>query len=152
MTRLARWRAHRPSQVHVNARTDEMLSIYVMLGRKAVRRSTLCPTQRLASAEMKTSARRLGRHWLHDIGGEGMGAFDTRYHTTSIEGLEVFYREAGDPANPTLVLLHGFPSSSHMFRNLIGSLADRFHMIAPDHIGFGRSAMPSVDEFSYSFD
>ncbi len=81
-----------------------------------------------------------------------MNAFDTRYRTATIEGLEVFYREAGDPANPTLLLLHGFPSSSHMFRNLINSLSDRYHLVAPDHIGFGRSAMPSVTEFTYSFD
>lgn len=81
-----------------------------------------------------------------------MNAFDTRYRTATIEGLEVFYREAGDPANPTLLLLHGFPSSSHMFRNLISSLSDQYHLVAPDHIGFGRSAMPSVTEFTYSFD
>ncbi|WP_027332018.1 alpha/beta fold hydrolase [Mycolicibacterium tusciae] len=52
---------------------------------------------------------------------------------------------------PTLLLLHGFPSSSHMFRNLIESLADSYHLIAPDHIGFGQSSMPSVHEFNYSF-
>ncbi|MCV7156660.1 alpha/beta fold hydrolase [Mycolicibacterium brisbanense] len=81
-----------------------------------------------------------------------MAAFSTRYHTVTIDGLDVFYREAGDRANPTLLLLHGFPSSSHMFRNLIDSLSDSFHLIAPDHIGFGRSSMPTVDEFTYSFD
>lgn len=81
-----------------------------------------------------------------------MNAFATRYHTVTVDGLDVFYREAGDPANPTILLLHGFPSSSHMFRNLISSLSDRFHLVAPDHIGFGRSASPSVDEFTYSFD
>ena len=71
-----------------------------------------------------------------------MSSFDTRHRTATIDGLEVFYREAGDPDNPTLVLLHGFPSSSHMFRNLITELADEYHLVAPDHIGFGRSAMP----------
>jgi pimeloyl-ACP methyl ester carboxylesterase len=76
---------------------------------------------------------------------------DTRYHTVNVDGLDVFYREAGDPSNPTLLLLHGFPSSSHMFRNLIESLADSYHLIAPDHIGFGRSSMPTVHEFNYSF-
>lgn len=81
-----------------------------------------------------------------------MSAFATRYHTVNVDGLEVFYREAGDPANPTILLLHGFPSSSHMFRNLIASLSDSFHLVAPDHIGFGRSATPPVDEFTYSFD
>lgn len=81
-----------------------------------------------------------------------MPSFTTRFRTASIAGQEIFYREAGDPAHPTLVLLHGFPSSSHMFRNLIAELADRFHLIAPDHIGFGHSSMPAVDEFDYSFD
>lgn len=81
-----------------------------------------------------------------------MSAFATRYQTVTVDGLEVFYREAGDPANPTILLLHGFPSSSHMFRNLIASLSDSFHLVAPDHIGFGRSAAPSVDQFTYSFD
>ena len=73
-----------------------------------------------------------------------MNVFGTRYKTATIEGLEVFYREAGDPSNPTLLLLHGFPSSSHMFRNPINSLADAYHLVAPDHIGFGRSAMPTT--------
>jgi pimeloyl-ACP methyl ester carboxylesterase len=81
-----------------------------------------------------------------------MNVFATRYKTATIEGLEVFYREAGDPSNPTLLLLHGFPSSSHMFRNLINSLADEYHLVAPDHIGFGRSAMPTTTQFTYSFD
>ncbi|MEU8122493.1 alpha/beta hydrolase [Spirillospora sp. NPDC049024] len=76
----------------------------------------------------------------------------TRHHTITIQGLDVFYREAGDPANPTLVLLHGFPTSSAMFRDLLRDLADDYHLIAPDHIGFGQSAMPAVDEFDYGFD
>jgi pimeloyl-ACP methyl ester carboxylesterase len=74
------------------------------------------------------------------------------HRTASVDGLDVFYREAGDRANPTILLLHGFPSSSHMFRGLIPALADDYHLVAPDHIGFGRSAMPLVDEFEYSFD
>jgi pimeloyl-ACP methyl ester carboxylesterase len=78
--------------------------------------------------------------------------FSTRYRTATIDGLDVFYREAGDRSNPTLLLLHGFPSSSHMFRNLINSLSDRYHLVAPDHIGFGQSSMPSVTQFTYSFD
>ncbi|MGB3483697.1 MAG: alpha/beta hydrolase [Mycobacterium sp.] len=81
-----------------------------------------------------------------------MSEFDTRYRTANIDGLDVFYREAGDRSNPTLLLLHGFPSSSHMFRNLISSLSDQYHLVAPDHIGFGRSSMPSVTQFNYSFD
>jgi pimeloyl-ACP methyl ester carboxylesterase len=78
--------------------------------------------------------------------------FATRYRTVTVEGLEIFYREAGDPSRPTLLLLHGFPASSFMFRELIAALADRFHLIAPDHVGFGRSAMPAVDEFEYTFE
>jgi pimeloyl-ACP methyl ester carboxylesterase len=81
-----------------------------------------------------------------------MTAFATRFKTTTIEGWEVFYREAGDPTNPTVVLLHGFPTSSHMFRTLMAELSDEYHLIAPDYIGFGNSAAPSVDEFDYSFD
>lgn len=75
-----------------------------------------------------------------------------RYRTVEIDGLDIFYREAGNPDNPTLLLLHGFPTSSHMFRNLIPDLADEFHLIAPDYPGYGFSSMPSVDEFEYSFD
>ena len=74
------------------------------------------------------------------------------YKTVEIDNVEIFYREAGDPANPTIVLLHGFPTSSHMFRNLIPMLADRYHLVAPDYPGYGFSAMPAVDEFDYSFD
>lgn len=74
------------------------------------------------------------------------------HHTVQIQGQDVFYREAGDPARPTVVLLHGFPTSSAMFRNLIPALAADYHVIAPDHIGFGQSAMPKVDEFDYSFE
>lgn len=76
----------------------------------------------------------------------------TRHNTVQIQGQTVFYREAGDPNAPAVVLLHGFPSSSAMFRNLIPALAEEYHVIAPDHIGFGQSAMPQVDEFDYSFD
>lgn len=81
-----------------------------------------------------------------------MTAFSTRYRTATIDGWEVFYREAGNPDNPTLVLLHGFPSSSHMYRNLIADLSDTYHLIAPDYPGFGNSAAPSVAEFEYSFE
>ncbi|MFI8914326.1 alpha/beta fold hydrolase [Streptomyces sp. NPDC053513] len=81
-----------------------------------------------------------------------MSAFALRARTTTVDGLDVFYREAGDPANPTLVLLHGFPSSSHMYRGLIAELADEYHLIAPDHIGFGASAAPAVEDFEYSFE
>ncbi|ARM16169.1 MULTISPECIES: alpha/beta fold hydrolase [Rhizobium] len=74
------------------------------------------------------------------------------YHCVDIDGHEIFYREAGDPTKPTLLLLHGFPSSSHMFRDLIPQLADRFHLIAPDIPGFGQSEAPARANFSYTFD
>ena len=74
------------------------------------------------------------------------------YRTTTIEGVDIFYREAGNPSNPTLLLLHGFPTSSHMFRDLITELADEYHLVAPDYPGYGFSSMPSVDEFDYTFD
>jgi len=74
------------------------------------------------------------------------------YHNVEIDGVNIFYREAGDPAKPTILLLHGFPTSSHMFRNLIPALADQYHLVAPDYPGYGFSAMPAVDEFDYSFD
>jgi len=74
------------------------------------------------------------------------------YQTLLIDGLKIFYREAGSLGSPVLLLLHGFPSSSHMFRNLIPALAQQFHLIAPDYPGFGNSSMPTIDEFDYSFD
>lgn len=76
----------------------------------------------------------------------------THYRTATIDGLKIFYREAGDPALPALLLLHGFPASSFMYRELIDRLAHRFHVIAPDYPGFGHSDAPSVVEFSYTFD
>jgi pimeloyl-ACP methyl ester carboxylesterase len=75
-----------------------------------------------------------------------------RYQTVKVENLDIFYREAGSPDNPTILLLHGFPTSSQMFRNLIPALADRYHLIAPDYPGFGNSSMQSVSEFEYTFD
>ena len=74
------------------------------------------------------------------------------YHTTNIDGLNLFYREAGDASRPTVVLLHGFPSSSHMYRDLIPKLAAKYHVIAPDYPGFGYSDQPSVADFAYTFD
>lgn len=74
------------------------------------------------------------------------------YHTANVDGVEVFYREAGAKDAPVLLLLHGFPTSSHMFRNLIPQLADKYHVIAPDYPGFGQSAMPERDKFAYTFD
>jgi len=74
------------------------------------------------------------------------------HRTTTVDGLDLFYREAGDPRHPTLVLLHGFPSSSVMFRDLMPRLSDRFHLLAPDYPGFGRSAAPAPSGFRYTFD
>ena len=74
------------------------------------------------------------------------------YHTAKIDGLNLFYREAGDASRPTIVLLHGFPSSSHMYRELIPKLAEKYHVIAPDYPGFGYSDQPSVANFAYTFD
>ena len=76
----------------------------------------------------------------------------TTFQHANVRGLKIFYREAGSTSSPTIVLLHGFPSSSHMFRDLIPKLAEKFHVIAPDYIGFGYSDMPSVNEFEYTFD
>tara|TARA_E500000318_G_scaffold12972_3_gene11948 strand:- start:10438 stop:11343 length:906 start_codon:yes stop_codon:yes gene_type:complete len=75
-----------------------------------------------------------------------------RYETERIDGLEIFYREAGTPGQPQLVLLHGFPTSSHMFRDLIRELGDDFHIIAPDFPGYGMSSAPAHDEYEYTFD
>lgn len=70
----------------------------------------------------------------------------------AVDGRQLFYREAGNTGLPTVLLLHGFPTSSYMFRNLIPALADRYHIVAPDHLGFGLSDAPPVDEFDYTFD
>ncbi|MGH8522158.1 MAG: alpha/beta fold hydrolase [Gammaproteobacteria bacterium] len=74
------------------------------------------------------------------------------YRTANVDGVEVFYREAGPKDAPVLLLLHGFPTSSHMFRNLIPQLANTYHVIAPDYPGFGQSAMPDRSKFAYTFD
>jgi len=71
----------------------------------------------------------------------------THYRTATVNGHKVFYREAGDPDSPTIVLLHGLPTSSQMFRELIPALAGQFHLIAPDYIGFGHSDAPSRSDF-----
>lgn len=76
----------------------------------------------------------------------------TLYKTINIDGMEIFYREAGPTDAPTILLLHGFPTSSHMFRNLIPAISDRFHLVAPDYLGFGNSAQPAMDAFDYTFD
>ncbi|MDP1797981.1 MAG: alpha/beta hydrolase [Planctomycetaceae bacterium] len=87
-------------------------------------------------------------------GGEPKPAAQTQvlHRTVKVDGLNIFYREAGPKEAPTVLLLHGFPTSSHMFRNLIPALADKYHVIAPDYPGFGSSSAPSVKEFEYTFD
>ena len=72
--------------------------------------------------------------------------------TIEIDGLTISYKEGGSPDSPVILLLHGFPTSSHMFRNLIPALADEYYLVAPDMIGYGKSSMPLVDEFDYTFD
>ena len=74
------------------------------------------------------------------------------HRTVKIDGLDIFYREAGPKDAPTILLLHGFPTSSHMFRNLIPALADKYHVVAPDYPGYGQSSAPTVDKFDYTFD
>ena len=79
-------------------------------------------------------------------------SISTLHKTVTIDGLSIFYREAGESINPKILLLHGWPSSSHQYRNLIPVLAEHFHVIAPDYPGFGNSDMPSTKEFNYTFD
>jgi pimeloyl-ACP methyl ester carboxylesterase len=83
---------------------------------------------------------------------EGHLMTTVHYRYTTVGGRQLFYREAGPHTAPTVVLLHGFPASSFMFRNLIPLLADRYHVIAPDHLGFGLSEAPPASEFTYTFD
>src|ERR1051326_1603703 len=74
------------------------------------------------------------------------------YQTATIDRLNIFYREAGDPKRPAIVLLHGFPTSSHMYRELLPALGLEYHVIAPDYPGFGYSSVPEADSFDYTFD
>ena len=74
------------------------------------------------------------------------------YRTVDVDGSKIFYREAGPADAPTLLLLHGFPSAGHMFRDLIPRLSDRVHVVAPDLPGFGQSDMPARGKFAYTFD
>jgi pimeloyl-ACP methyl ester carboxylesterase len=76
----------------------------------------------------------------------------TRHKTVKVNGVDIFYREAGSADAPTILLLHGYPTSSHMFRNLIRDLSDCYHLLAPDYPGFGRSEQPPMAEFDYTFD
>ena len=75
----------------------------------------------------------------------------TFYRALKVDGLDIHYREAGPRDEKTILLLHGFPTSSHMFRNLIQMLSDRFHLVAPDYPGFGNSSMPGIEAYDYTF-
>jgi pimeloyl-ACP methyl ester carboxylesterase len=77
---------------------------------------------------------------------------DQKFKTVTIKGIDIFYREAGDKNKPTILLLHGFPSSSHMYRDLIGDLSSDYHLIAPDYPGFGQSGTPSAAVYRYTFE
>lgn len=79
-------------------------------------------------------------------------ASQTHYHTVKVDGLNIFYRESGDTNHPTILLLHGFPASSFMYRELMAGLSDQFHVVAPDYPGFGYSDAPATNDFAYSFD
>ncbi len=83
---------------------------------------------------------------------ENASAIKVLHKTVKVGDLDIFYREAGPKDAPTVLLLHGFPTSSQMFRNLIPALADQFHLVAPDYPGFGHSSMPTHDKFNYTFD
>jgi pimeloyl-ACP methyl ester carboxylesterase len=85
------------------------------------------------------------------IAADTTDAAQTSFRSEVIDGLKVAYREAGDPSKPTILLLHGFPTSSHMFRNLIPKLAETYHVIAPDFPGYGASDMPDAANYEYSF-
>jgi len=86
------------------------------------------------------------------IAQQTVATHQTQYRTVMVDGIEIAYREAGPRNAPTILLLHGFPTSSHMFRNLIPTLSDRFHLVALDYPGFGNSAQPGFEEFDYTFD
>jgi pimeloyl-ACP methyl ester carboxylesterase len=85
-------------------------------------------------------------------GAETLDVSRVTYNTTQVDGLKIFYREAGPKDAPTVVLLHGFPSSSHMFRELIPRLSDKYHVVAPDYPGYGYSDAPSPEQYVYTFD
>ena len=76
----------------------------------------------------------------------------TSYKTVKVNDLDIFYREAGDKNAPTVLLLHGFPTSSHMYRNLMAELSDSYYLLAPDFPGFGNSDQPSMEDYDYTFD
>ena len=101
---------------------------------------------RLALATLVLALSFSGLGWMQTAHAAHIPTQQTVHKTIDINGVEVFYREAGPKDAPTILLLHGFPTSSHMFRNLIPALSDRFHLVAPDYPGFGNSTQPGMDE------
>ena len=94
----------------------------------------------------------LSRGFMSTVYTPAVLASTVTFGSVTVEGLNIAYREAGDPSSPKLVLLHGWPASSHQFRELIPALASRFHVIAPDYPGFGNSDTPDPVVFPYTFD
>lgn len=106
-----------------------------------------------STATIKPTLITAGSALILTLGGfQNAVASQTLHRTVEVQGQNIFYREAGAEHKKTIVLLHGFPTSSHMYRNLIPQLAEQYHVIAPDYPGFGNSSMPTMDEFEYSFD
>src|ERR1700690_2426946 len=89
---------------------------------------------------------------MTNVGAAPQRQFAVHYQTTRIHDLDIFYRDAGPQAAPAILLLHGFPTSSNMFRNLIPRLAGSFRLIAPDYPGYGQSSMPDHKSFAYTFE
>lgn len=114
---------------------------------------TLRPSGNVACVKTTSSEKLTGWGWeTLSEDSPMLPELDVVEKTMEIDGLTVSYKEGGSPDSPAILLLHGFPTSSHMFRNLIPSLEDEFYLVAPDMIGYGKSSMPSVDEFEYTFD
>jgi pimeloyl-ACP methyl ester carboxylesterase len=107
---------------------------------------SLSATTRIA--ESATDSQAFAQSAISALG----AAATVTFGSINVDGLNIAYREAGNPTNPKLVLLHGFPASSHQYRNLVPALADRFHVIAPDYQGFGNSDIPDPATYAYTFD
>src|SRR6202012_2745769 len=90
--------------------------------------------------------------WLTCTKRDGINEAEVSYRTVTVEGTSIFYREAGPKGAPTILLLHGLPSSSRMFQPLLTRLADKYHLVAPDYPGFGHSDWPDPKQFAYTFD
>lgn len=104
------------------------------------------------SALSAASVATIGTTGAQSTGSNPIATSTMRYRTRTVDGIKIFYREAGPADAPVVLLLHGFPTSSHMFRNLIPALADRYRVIAPDYPGYGQSDMPDRATFAYTFD